>query len=113
MHVSAHVSVQYSHVVPYVPVPDTARQSGQVSGQIAPLQQSYSYQVAELTESDAPPAAQNLSNSNDLASVLSLLDFWVSCRNSSDTKTCLMCDPYLCNTIAALFCNNMVTTRAI
>ncbi len=33
----------------------------------------YSHQVAELTESDAPPAAaQNLSNSNDLASVLSL-----------------------------------------
>ena len=44
MHVSAPVSTQYiySQVVPYVPVPDTARQSGQISGQIAALQQLYS-----------------------------------------------------------------------
>ncbi|DBA97173.1 TPA: hypothetical protein ACH3X1_014936 [Trebouxia sp. C0004] len=52
---------------------DTSWQSGQVCGQIAPLQHSNSYQVKELTESEAPPAAaQSLSSSNDLASVLSL-----------------------------------------
>ncbi len=54
LHVSAPLFVQYSQIVPYMPVPDTARHSGQVSGLIAPLQQSSSYQVAELNESDAP-----------------------------------------------------------
>ena len=57
-------------VVPYVPVSDTSRQSGQFSGQIAPLQPSNNFQVAELTRSEAPPAAAQ--SSNDLASVLSL-----------------------------------------
>ncbi len=37
LHVFAPLFVQYSQVVPYVHVPDTPRQSGQVSGQIAPL----------------------------------------------------------------------------
>ena len=55
MHVSAALSMQYGQVVPYVPVPDLTRLGSQVSGQIAPLQQLYSNQAAERTESDASP----------------------------------------------------------
>jgi len=36
LHVSAPLFVQYSQTVPYMPVPDTGRHLGQVSGQIAP-----------------------------------------------------------------------------
>ena len=59
LHVSAPLFVQYSQIVPYMPVP--AGHSGQVSGQIAPLQQSSSYQVAELNESEAPPCCRTKS----------------------------------------------------
>ena len=45
--------------------------------------------------------------------VCTIVDLWVSCRNSSSSKTCLMCDLDLCNTIAALFCNMMASTGRI
>jgi len=99
---SVPLSMHPSQVVPYVPVPDTSRQSGQSSAQIASLQHANSYQVAELTESEGPlAAAHSLSSSNDLASVLSLYNsvFRVSCRNSSSSKTRLICDLDLCNTV--------------
>ena len=73
MHVSAPVSMQYSQENAICAGFRHSQLGSQLSGQIAALQQLYSYLVAELTESDPPAAAaQNLSSSNDLVSVLSL-----------------------------------------
>ncbi len=96
---STVVSVQYSNVV-HVPVTQLGSQGKFLIN--APLQQSYNYQVAELTESDRirrSPCTKSIKKSikpdleksikPDLATVLSLDNsgFLGIMQKLSDTKT--------------------------